>query len=131
VGLRLYQAAGTAVRAKDTDDMERAARLAGDAYGDAMVNGALIALPYVAGRAASAQVETYMQRAIAQAKAQVPAAAPQSDLRTKAMAMVEQTLMAPPAELLDDAARGMRAVPRAKRKEEGPRTTISRDMLGH
>lgn len=117
VGLRLYQAASTAVGAKDQNDLDLAARQAGDAYGDAIVNGALFALPYVAGRAASARAKSYMQRAIAEADAQVPAPTPPVDFKAQAMHFVENAMKTPPAELMDDAARTMKAVPRAKRKE--------------
>ncbi|MBM3267211.1 MAG: hypothetical protein FJZ01_06120 [Candidatus Sericytochromatia bacterium] len=118
VGVKTQRAVSTAWDARTQKDLDRAARLAGDAYGDALVNGALFALPYAAGRIAQARGHRFMTRAISQAQAETPAGAPKGDASlAKVLEFVENTMKAPPDDLARDAARTFQALPRGTRKQ--------------
>jgi predicted unusual protein kinase regulating ubiquinone biosynthesis (AarF/ABC1/UbiB family) len=118
VGMKLHDAVTKAISARTKADMDKAAHAAGDAYGDFLFNGALFALPYAAGRIASARGKAYMEQAIAQAAAEVPAGPAKGGKSTaQALKFLESALESPADELAKDAARTFEALPRTTRKQ--------------
>ncbi|MBM3274298.1 MAG: hypothetical protein FJZ00_04050, partial [Candidatus Sericytochromatia bacterium] len=118
IGMKLNDAVSTALGARTKAEMDKAAREAGDAYGDFLFNGSLFALPYAAGRVASARGKAYMEQAIIQAATEVPAVPAGAEKSAgHALKFLEKALKSPVDDLARDAARTFEAVPRTTRKQ--------------
>ncbi len=77
IGRSIYRAIETASSASDPAALRKAVDQAGDAYGDTLVNAAMIGLPLLAGNRVSARAGALIERALSDAKAApAPAATP-------------------------------------------------------